>query len=239
MALLLSIETSTAVCSVALSENGKLIALKETKEGMKHASQLTVFIEAILKENNNKVVDLDAVVISKGPGSYTGLRIGVSTAKGLCYGAKIPLIAINTLEAMSVPIAAKISSELKDSSSAWYCPMIDARRMEVFTAFFDKENNLQKETSADIIDQDSYAKVLAEREIVFFGDGSAKCKEVLTHKNAIFIDDITPSAANMICIADAKFHKAEFEDVAYFEPFYLKDFVATTPKKNILGLSAN
>lgn len=234
MALLLSIETSTAVCSVALSENGKLIALKETKEGMKHASQLTVFIQSILKENNNEVVDLDAIVISKGPGSYTGLRIGVSTAKGLCYGANIPLIAINTLECMSVPVASSISSKLNNASSAWFCPMIDARRMEVFTAFFNNENSIQKETSADIIDENSYLDILAEREIVFFGDGSSKCKEMINHKNAIFIDNITPSAANMIGIADDKFNKAEFEDVAYFEPFYLKDFVATTPKKNIL-----
>ena len=235
MALLLHIETSTAVCSVGLGKDGELLALKETKEGMKHASHLTIFIKNILTENGFSTSDLDGIAISMGPGSYTGLRIGVSTAKGICYGAELPLIAISTLQAMTKPVLAieSIQSQLKNPEKAYYCPMIDARRMEVFTAFYNHKNELVKDISADIIDENSYSNELSEREIVFFGDGAAKCKGSIESKNGIFIDDITPTAVGMIELAEAKFQKQEFEDVAYFEPFYLKDFVATTPKKNI------
>lgn len=235
MALLLHIETSTAVCSVALGKDGDLLALKETKEGMKHATHLTVFIENVLKENNFTPADLDGVVISMGPGSYTGLRIGVSTAKGICYGANLPLIAINTLQAMAKPLLdnTDVLAQLNNPEKAYYCPMIDARRMEVYTAFFNNKNELIGEISADIIDENSYSNELSKREIVFFGDGSSKCKEVIKSKNGIFLDNITPSAIGMIELAEMKFQNQEFEDVAYFEPFYLKDFVATTPKKNI------
>ncbi|WP_372752941.1 tRNA (adenosine(37)-N6)-threonylcarbamoyltransferase complex dimerization subunit type 1 TsaB [Labilibaculum sp.] len=237
MALLLHIETSTAVCSVALGKDGSLLALKETKEGMKHASQLSVFIDEILKENNLTPKDLDGLAISMGPGSYTGLRIGVSTAKGICYGANLPLIAINTLQAMTKPLQenATLQAQVKNPSKAYYCPMIDARRMEVYTAFFNQKIELVKDISADIIDENSYSKELHEREIIFFGDGSSKCKEVIKSKNGIFLDDVTPSAKGMIELAETKFQNQEFEDVAYFEPFYLKDFVATTPKKNIFN----
>lgn len=235
MALLLHIETSTAVCSVGLGKDGELLALKETKEGMKHASHLTVFIQNILKENGFTTSDLDGIAISMGPGSYTGLRIGVSTAKGICYGAELPLIAISTLQAMTKPLLANenIQSQLKNPEKAYYCPMIDARRMEVFTAFYNHKNELVKDISADIIDEHSYENELSKREIVFFGDGASKCKGTIENKNGIFLDDVTPTAAGMIELAEAKFKKEEFEDVAYFEPFYLKDFVATTPKKNI------
>jgi len=234
MATIISIETSTSVCSVALSKDNKLIALKENNDGMKHASLLSVFVDEILKENNLTPKDLDAIAISKGPGSYTGLRIGVSTAKGICFGANIPLIAISTLEAMSKPIIKKFEKEFKNIDSAWLCPMIDARRMEVFTAFYDKNCLIKKEISADIIDEDSYLNILNEREIAFFGDGADKCKESITHKNAIFLKDAYPSAENMIDLAFEKYTNKDFEDVAYFEPFYLKDFVATVSKKNPL-----
>lgn len=235
MALLLHIETSTAVCSVALGKDGDLLALKETKEGMKHASHLTVFIGNILKENNFTPADLDGVAISMGPGSYTGLRIGVSTAKGICYGANLPLIAINTLQAMTKPLLdnTDVLAQINNPEKAYYCPMIDARRMEVYTAFFNNKTELIGDISADIIDENSYSNELSEREIVFFGDGSSKCKEVIKSKNGIFLDSITTSAIGMIELAEIKFQNQEFEDVAYFEPFYLKDFVATTPKKNI------
>lgn len=237
MALLLHIETSTAVCSVALGKDGKLLALKETKEGMKHASHLSVFINQILKENKLVPTDLNGVAISMGPGSYTGLRIGVSTAKGICYGANLPLIAINTLQAMTKPLQKNeaLQAQLKKPNEAYYCPMIDARRMEVYTAFFNDKIDLVKDISADIIDENSYAKELEKREIIFFGDGSSKCKEIIKSKNGIFLDEVTPSAVGMIELAEAKFQNQEFEDVAYFEPFYLKDFVATTPKKNIFN----
>lgn len=235
MALLLHIETSTAVCSVGLGKNGELLALKETKEGMKHASHLTVFIENILKENEFSIADLDGVAISMGPGSYTGLRIGVSTAKGICFGANIPLIAVNTLQSMTKALheTGDVKSALKNPEKAYFCPMIDARRMEVYTAFFNNKNEMVKEISADIIDENSYDDTLKDRELVFFGDGSSKCKEAIKNENGIFIDDITPTAIGMIELAEQKFNNEEFEDVAYFEPFYLKDFVATTPKKNI------
>ena len=235
MALILNIETSTSVCSAALARDGKLVALKEDKKGMNHATMLSVFIRDILLENQLTPSQLDAVAISMGPGSYTGLRIGVSTAKGICFGANVPLIAINTLQAMSTPLTTmqEVQKQLKDPQSAWYCPMIDARRMEVYTAFFDNNNQQTKEISADIIDENSYVETLNKRELVFFGDGAPKCSDTINHPNAIFIDDITPSAAHMIQLAQEKFNNSEFEDVAYFEPFYLKDFVATVPKKNI------
>ncbi|NOU60545.1 tRNA (adenosine(37)-N6)-threonylcarbamoyltransferase complex dimerization subunit type 1 TsaB [Marinifilum caeruleilacunae] len=235
MALLLNIETSTAICSVALGKDGKLLALKENKEGMKHASHLTVFIENILKENNLTTADLDGVAISMGPGSYTGLRIGVSTAKGICYGAGIPLIAVSTLQSMTKALqdTAELSDQIKKLEEALYCPMIDARRMEVYTAFYNSNADLVREISADIIDENSFADELSNREIVFFGDGSGKCKDVITNENGIFLDDVNATALGMIQLAEEKFNKNELEDVAYFEPFYLKDFVATTPKKNI------
>ena len=237
MALLLNIETSTAVCSVALGKDGKLIALKENKEGMKHATHLTTFIENILKENELKPSDLDGVAISMGPGSYTGLRIGVSTAKGLCFGSNIPLIAINTLQAMTKALQENKSmlNGVQNMEDAYFCPMIDARRMEVYTAFFNQQNELVREISADIIDENSFRNELSNREIIFFGDGSGKCKEVIQSKNGIFLDDVTPTAIGMVELAEKKFKNNEFEDVAYFEPFYLKDFVATTPKKNIFN----
>lgn len=235
MALLLNIETSTAICSVALGKDGKLLALKENKEGMKHASHLTVFIESILKENNLTTTDLDGVAISMGPGSYTGLRIGVSTAKGICYGAGIPLIAVSTLQSMTKALqnTSDISAKVKNIENAFFCPMIDARRMEVYTAFYNSKTELEREISADIIDENSFLDELSNREIVFFGDGSAKCKNVIRNKNGIFLDDVNATAVGMIELAEEKFNKNELEDVAYFEPFYLKDFVATTPKKNI------
>lgn len=235
MALILNIETSTAVCSVALGKDGKLLALKENKEGMKHATHLTVFIENILNENHIKTGDLDAVAISMGPGSYTGLRIGVSTAKGICYGADIPLIAISTLQSMTKALqdSNNLPNLLKNRNNTLYCPMIDARRMEVYTAFYNSGMEQVRDISADIIDANSFTNELSNHEIVFFGDGSIKCKDVIKNKNGIFIEDINATALGMIELAESKFHEKDFEDVAYFEPFYLKDFVATTPKKNI------
>lgn len=235
MALILNIETSTAVCSVSLGKDGELFAYKENKEGMNHATHLTVFIDSILKENKLTPNDLDAVSVSMGPGSYTGLRIGVSTAKGLCYGSNLPLIAISTLQAMTAPLLKNkaVISQLGDPDESIFCPMIDARRMEVYTAFYSFKNEELRQTSAEIIDEESFVSDLAKNEIVFFGDGSSKCQSSLQSENAIFVNDITPTAIGMIELSEAKFKAEAFEDVAYFEPFYLKDFVATTPKKNI------
>ena len=235
MALILNIETSTAVCSVSLGKDGELLAYKENKEGMNHATHLTVFINTILKENNLTPNDLDAVAVSMGPGSYTGLRIGVSTAKGICYGSSLPLIAVSTLQAMTAPLLndKSITSQLVDLEKSIFCPMIDARRMEVYTAFYSYKNEELRKISAEIIDEESFVSDLSKGEIVFFGDGSSKCQSSLQSQNAIFVNDITPTAIGMIDLSETKYKAEAFEDVAYFEPFYLKDFVATTPKKNI------
>lgn len=238
MALILNIETATQVCSVSLSKNGKIIALKETSEDKSHASKLTIYIDEILKENKKQVSDLDAIAVSKGPGSYTGLRIGVATAKGLAFSQDKPLIAINTLQAMAQEAAEKddfLAQNKIDKKTAWFCPMIDARRMEVYSAFFDAENNFCRDVKADIIDENSYSEIFEKRQVIFFGNGADKCKEEITHSNAFFISDINTSAKNMAILSEKAFAEKQFEDVAYFEPFYLKDFIAIVSKKNILG----
>ena len=172
--------------------------------------------------------NLDAIAVSKGPGSYTGLRVGVSTAKGLCYALDIPLIAINTLETLAYETIKKVKSKRQKAN---FCSMIDARRMEVYCAVFDEQMNTIKKTEAKIIDENSFADLLETSTVYFFGNGSSKCKAIITHKNAIFIDDVKCSAVNMNGIAQKLFLENQFEDVAYFEPFYLKDFVGTVPNK--------
>ena len=219
MALILGIETATKNCSVALFKDGILIAEKEHNgDGYTHAEQLTVFIERVIESANITLKEIEAVALSKGPGSYTGLRIGTSTAKGLCYSLGIPLLAISTLKAMAFSMA-------ENQNETLYCPMIDARRMEVFSAIFNKENKEIRGVQADVVDEQSYTDFL-DNEIVFFGDGALKCQEIISHKNAKFIAGIYPSAKNLGILANAKFENKEFEDVAYFEPYYLKDFVA-------------
>ena len=218
-AYILNIETSTKACSVALHNYGELIVYSEdVTANFSHSEKLLKFISELFSDANLSLSDLDAIAVSMGPGSYTGLRIGVSTAKGLCYGLDIPLISISTLKAMSFGMALEIKADL-------YCPMIDARRMEVYSAFFDKNNTEVRKIQADIIDENSYKKEL-DKKVVFFGDGSEKIKEKIKHKNAMFISNIHPSAKNMGLISYQKFTKSLFEDLAYFEPFYLKDFVA-------------
>ncbi|RLD66659.1 MAG: tRNA (adenosine(37)-N6)-threonylcarbamoyltransferase complex dimerization subunit type 1 TsaB [Bacteroidetes bacterium] len=231
MSLILNIETATEVCSVCFAKDGEVFAIKESFEGKTHAKLLTVFIEELLVENNLKVADFDAIAVSMGPGSYTGLRIGVSAAKGLAYAANLPLIAVNTLQ--SIALGLSTQKDIKINSNAWICPMIDARRMEVYTAFFNIKNEKESKISADIIDEKSYMDVLNERQVLFCGNGSEKCKNSITHKNALFIDNIQCSARYMATLAEHAFLKSNFVDVAYFEPFYLKDFVATIPRKNI------
>ena len=219
MALILLIETATKSCSVSLASDDKIIATKqEVNEQYSHAEKLTVFIAELFKNQDFTIQDLDAVAVSKGPGSYTGLRIGVSTAKGLCYALDIPLVAISTLRAMAFGMAKKEESDL-------YCPMIDARRMEVYNAFFNAENKEIRGVQADIINEQSYKKEL-EKSVLFFGDGAEKCKQMIQHPNARFIDGIFPSSKDMLEIANEKFAEKDFEDVVYSEPFYLKDFVA-------------
>ena len=229
MATILQIETATQVCSAAISKDGKTIALKELMASNIHAGSLTLFIQEAMDIAGISFADLDAVAVSKGPGSYTGLRIGVSTAKGLCFALDKPLIAINTLQMMAAAVA-----QLEPQYDGRICPMIDARRMEVFTAVYDRKLETLMHTNAKIIDAQSFSEELNTGPLLFIGDGAAKCKEVLQHKNAVFSDANFNSAAHMSMLAYEAFSKKQFEDVAYFEPFYLKDFVFTTPKKKIV-----
>ncbi len=216
MTYILSIETATKNCSVSVSLDGKTIACKEIAEnGYSHAEKLHVFIEEILSENNLTFKDLKAVAVSQGPGSYTGLRIGVSAAKGLCFSLQIPLIAIDTLETLARQL---------EVDNGTIVPMIDARRMECYTAFFDSKYQKTRDIISEIIDTDSYKDINAVIHII--GDGAEKCKEVLTDSKFIFHDNIVfPSAKDMSASAFDKFQKKETVDVAYFEPFYLKDFL--------------
>ena len=219
MALILGIETTTKNCSVALFSDGIVIAEKERiSDGYMHAELLNLFVQDVIDSANITLNKIGAVALSMGPGSYTGLRIGTSTSKGLCYALDIPLIGISTLKAMAFTMA-------KNKNSAIYCPMIDARRMEVFSALYDANNKEIRGVQADIVDKNTYSEFLTN-EILFFGDGSLKCKEIISHKNAKFIEGNYPSAKNLGILAKAKFEKKDFEDVAYFEPYYLKDFVS-------------
>ncbi|MCC8410156.1 tRNA (adenosine(37)-N6)-threonylcarbamoyltransferase complex dimerization subunit type 1 TsaB [Mucilaginibacter sp. UR6-1] len=224
MNTILQIETATTACSVAIAVNGEVIAVKTVNQRNIHAEVITLFIDELLSDAGIAHNALDAVAVSAGPGSYTGLRIGISTAKGLCFALDKPLIAVETLEAMTQGF---ISSGLVDiTKGTLLCPMIDARRMEVYTAIFNAGGNRLKETSAEIIDVDSYAAELANNQVVFFGDGAPKFQDVLTHANAIIAPEFINSAAYLTKAALQKFKAGQFEDVAYYEPFYLKDFIA-------------
>jgi len=229
MSLILGIETSTKICSVALSDGEQLLALKEEGGEYSHSEKLTLFIEEVMTRAGKTLKDVSAIAVSKGPGSYTGLRIGVSAAKGLCYALGIPLISVSTLQAMAKGMSLQQSPLHKNFL---YCPMIDARRMEVYTALFDENNQSIEDISAKIIDEDSFSSTLKNKSILFFGDGAGKCQSTLSkNSNVIFSDQGLPSAQYINQIAFQKFLKENFEDVAYFEPYYLKDFIATTPKK--------
>jgi tRNA threonylcarbamoyladenosine biosynthesis protein TsaB len=236
MAGILLIETSTEVCSVAFSENGELRFKKESLEGLNHSELLTVFIEDAFKENSISFSEIDAVAVSKGPGSYTGLRIGVSVTKGLCYALNVPLIAINSLDVLGNYAVQHINafSALKLKENILFCPMIDARRMEVYTALYNLKGEKIKPVTAEIIDEHFLFEELKNNSVLFFGNGAKKTKNVITHKNAIFDGPEKTSAQFMQKIAQDKYNKKEFENVAYFEPFYLKDFVATIPKNKII-----
>lgn len=227
MSCILHIETSTQVCSVALSEDGQCIFSKTDFEGPSHAVTLGVYVDEALSFADSHAIPLDAVAVSCGPGSYTGLRIGVSMAKGICYGRNLPLIGIPTPEVMCVPLL--LDEELPEA--ALLCPMIDARRMEVYAALYDRALHPVREIEAVIIDESSYEDYLNRGPVYFFGNGAAKCKEKILHPNARFVEDIHPLAKWMFPLAEKAFARGDFKDVAYFEPFYLKEFVASKPKK--------
>jgi universal bacterial protein yeaZ len=228
MSCILNIETSTNVCSVAVSQDGSCIFNKEDHEGPNHAVILGVFVQEALSFIDSHAIPLDAVAVSCGPGSYTGLRIGLSMAKGICYGRDVKLIAIPTLELMCVPL---LLDEKINEENALLCPMIDARRMEVYSQFFDRALKEVRSINADIVENNTYDDILAQQPVYFFGNGAEKCHEVLTHHNAHIIEGIVPLAKNMYPLAEKRMANEQFEDVAYFVPFYLKDFVAKEAKK--------
>jgi tRNA threonylcarbamoyladenosine biosynthesis protein TsaB len=213
---ILCIETASTNCSVAIGVNGKLLALKEDYDSSySHAERLHNFIKEILAENDLELSDLDAIAVSKGPGSYTGLRIGVSAAKGLCFSLDLPLISVATLTSLANQVENK----------GTIIPMMDARRMEVYTAVFDKDKNQIEDTSAKILDAESYKEYLDEQVVYFIGSGVEKFKKICEHPNARYIEDKLPSSVQMVSLATIKHKISDFEDVAYFEPYYLKDFM--------------
>ena len=228
MSCILHIETSTSACSVAVSEDGQNVFTKEDLNGPSHAVLLGVFVDEALSFADSHAMPIDAVAVSCGPGSYTGLRIGVSMAKGVCYGRNIPLIGLPTLKVQCVPVLL-YHDELPDD--ALLCPMIDARRMEVYAAIYDRALKPVRDIAADIVDENSYTEFLDQHPVYFFGDGAEKCKGKITHPNAHFIDDIRPLAKMMVPLAEKAVAEKDFKDVAYFEPFYLKEFVAAQPKQ--------
>ena len=227
MACILHIETSTKACSVALSENGSLIFHQEDLEGPNHAVVCGVFVDEALSFANSHAIPVDAVAVSEGPGSYTGLRIGVSLAKGVCYGRDLPLLSVPTLKLLCVPVLLG-KEELPED--ALLVPMIDARRMEVYSAVYDRSLREVRAIGADIVTSDTYLHFLAKHPVYFFGNGAAKCQSVIQHPNAHFIEGIVPLAKWMFPLAERALHLGETRDVAYFEPFYLKDFVAIKSK---------
>ena len=230
MSRIILIETSTSLCSTALVEDGKVVCERISDEPRAHASKTALFVSGMLSEKGLKVSDCDAVAVSKGPGSYTGLRVGVSTAKGLCFGAGIPMISVGTLDTL---VWQALDGNMLPEDCRYIIPMIDARRMEVYTGIFTPDGKQISPTVAQIIDADSFKDQLAEGPVLFIGDGADKCKDTLTSPNARFIQ-CCPKAASMMHPALEALEAKQFEDVAYFEPFYLKEFITTVSKKKII-----
>lgn len=227
MSCILNIETSTDVCSVSVSQDGACIFSQEDHDGPNHAVKLGTFVDEALSFADSHAIPLDAVAVSCGPGSYTGLRIGASMAKGICFGQDLKLIAVPTLELMTVPVLLREEVE----EGALLCPMIDARRMEVYSAVYDRALHEVRGIQADVVDADTYREYLDRGPVYFFGNGAEKCMEVINHPNARLIKGVEPLAKWMFPIAERRIAQEKYEDVAYFVPFYLKDFVAHQPKK--------
>lgn len=228
MALILSLETSTNVCSVALHDSGELLTTSEVHVDQSHASKLALLIEEVIKVAGIDETAVAAVAISSGPGSYTGLRIGTSTAKGLCFALDIPLIVCNTLELL-VHQVRKFSDR-----ESYFCPMLDARRMEVYCMVVDWHLNVVKPIEAKVVDETSFEDLLDHHKVIFFGNGSAKCQHIIKHANAYFLWGIYPAASQLGTLSWEKFQQKDFEDLVHFEPFYLKDFLIRRPQKNLL-----
>lgn len=234
MSLILCIETGTDICSVGLSRDGELISLRESDEGRDHARNVALFVDELLRENDIAAEELSAVAVGMGPGSYTGLRIGVSFAKGLCYGLQIPLVAVGSLDSM-VQVAREDHEagiiDVDNWNDVVLCPMVDARRMEVYTQMFDTQGQPLNEVKAEIVTEESFKEWRGERQLVIFGNGAAKCREVLN--DATYIN-VTPSARGLAVLAHQRLEAGQTEDIAYFEPFYLKDFIIIPSKKKLL-----
>lgn len=229
MAYILSLETATKVCSVALHHEGKLIAFREIFVPNSHSECINVFIEEVLADAKVALKELQAICISSGPGSYTGLRIGTSTAKGLCYALQIPLLSIHTLQGLALQYDA-----FQVDPATILCPMIDARRMEVYCALYSAKGEELVAPQAKIIDEHSFLETLKDHKVLYYGDGAMKCATTITHENAMFMEGVVTTAKSMGQLAYSKFVKEEYEDVAYFEPFYLKEFHTVPSKKNLL-----
>ena len=234
MSLILCIETGTDICSVGIARDGELVSLRESDEGRDHAKKVGVFVDELLRETGISPDELDAVAVGMGPGSYTGLRIGVSFAKGLCYGLAIPLVAVGSLDAMAAVAIEDNDAGILDVDNwenAALCPMVDARRMEVYTRLYDTKGNALSDVTAEVVTEQTFADVRRERQLVMFGNGAAKCREVL--HDATYIN-ITPSARGLARLAEQRLSAGQTEDIAYFEPFYLKDFIVIPSKKKLL-----
>ena len=236
MALILSIETGTDVCSVALANDGELMALRESDEGRDHAKKVALYVDELLRETGVQPDDLDAIAVGKGPGSYTGLRIGVSFAKGMCYALNIPLIAVGSLDALTEVAREDYDAGILDiEDDEWavarLCPMVDARRMEVYAQVFDNEGKPLSDVSAEVITEDSFSAWHNDGKLVIFGNGSSKCVETLS--DALHVA-VAPSARGIVRLAEEAFNAGRFEDIAYFEPFYLKEFLVIPSKKKLL-----
>lgn len=233
--MIICLETATSLCSVALCSNGGLVSLRESHDTKSHASLITVFIDEILKEQELKVKDLEAIAVSRGPGSYTGLRIGVSVAKGIAYASSIPLIAIDTTLSMFTGFKEKYISITENIENVLFCPMLDARRMEVYCAIYDYTGKTVNKISAEVITEESFSDIPESEKIIFFGNGADKCRDIIKRKNSYFDSEYVISASHMLTPVYRSFKNLSFQDIAYFEPFYLKDFITTKPGKSILG----
>ena len=228
MAVILNIEAATSICSVSLSESGETFFNRESRDERSHAQVLAPFVEEAISTADSRAMKIDAVALSCGPGSYTGLRIASSTAKGVCYGRNIPLIAIPTTAVMSVPVLFRDDID----ENALLCPMIDARRNEVYATVYDRALQVIKPTHAEVVTEESYKELLDKQPVYFFGNGAEKCSKIINHPNAHFLTEhINPLAKNMMPLAEKAWFEEKFEDIAYFEPFYLKNFIATKPKE--------
>lgn len=233
--MILCLETSTPVCSAALCDKNGIVDLRESIENKSHASLLTLFIGELLQGAGIRADELDAIAVSKGPGSYTGLRIGVSTAKGIAYAANIPLIAVETTVSMFHGINDTIRRKYGTDEKSLFVPMLDARRMEVYYSVISSQGEIIKEVVAEIINEKSFSEIPEHISLLFFGDGTIKCRQVIKRQNIHFAEEFRISAAYMYNPAFKSFNEKRFEDIAYFEPFYLKDFITSKPVKNILG----